>query len=158
MLVRVQGPFPATGEALAPFNIGHFVAGFMRGSHNGPLMPVTMNSPVSFFDGPPVVCALGFCVHKAKFTEPADAFDHPYWDYIRTKVSRKATDIGEQGFAGPAMLPYSELEYGGIVKKMEKLEPRFKVKKETKAKRRNRLFLRNRVLTTLSVAGYRYQL
>jgi fructose 1,6-bisphosphate aldolase/phosphatase len=38
-----------------------------------------------------------------------------------------------QGFAGAAMLPYSELEYGGIVKKMEKLEPRFKVKKEVKA-------------------------
>jgi len=26
------------------------------------------------------------------------------------------------------MLPYSELEYGGIVKKMEKLEPKFKVR------------------------------
>ena len=35
----------------------------------------------------------------------------------------------QQGFSGPAMLPYSELEYGGIVKKMAKLEPRFKAKK-----------------------------
>lgn len=128
MLVRTQGPFPATGEVLAPFNIGHFVAGFMRGSHTGPLMPVKMNSPVSFFDGPPVVCALGFCCHKGKLTEPADAFDHPYWDYIREKVARKATDIREQGFAGAAMLPYSELEYGGIVTKMNKLDPRFKVR------------------------------
>jgi len=50
-LVRVQGAFPATGEILGPFNIGHLVAGFMRGSHNGPLMPVVKNSPVSFFDG-----------------------------------------------------------------------------------------------------------
>lgn len=129
MLVRAQGPFPATGEVLAPFNIGHYVAGFMRGSHNGPLMPVKMNSSVSYFDGPPVVSALGFCVHNGKLTEPADAFDHPYWDYIRAKVSRKATELREQGFSGPAMLPYSELEYGGIVKKMEKLEPKFKVKK-----------------------------
>ncbi len=129
MLVRAQGPFPATGEVLAPFNIGHYVAGFMRGSHNGPLMPVKMNSSVSYFDGPPVVSALGFCVHNGKLTEPADAFDHPYWDYIRTKVSRKATELREQGFSGPAMLPYSELEYGGIVKKMEKLEPKFKVRK-----------------------------
>src|SRR5512137_183850 len=31
MLVRVQGAFPATGEILAPFAIGHFVAGCMRG-------------------------------------------------------------------------------------------------------------------------------
>ena len=128
MLVRVQGPFPATGEALAPFNIGHYVAGFMRGSHTGPLMPVKMNSPVSYFDGPPVVSAQAFSVHKGKLTEPADAFDHPYWDYIRNIVSRKATELRQQGFSGAAMLPYSELEYGGIVKKMEKLEPRFKMK------------------------------
>jgi fructose 1,6-bisphosphate aldolase/phosphatase len=128
MLVRVQGPFPATGEVLAPFNIGHYVAGFMRGSHTGPLMPVKMNSPVSYFDGPPVVSAQAFSVHKGKLTEPADAFDHPYWDYIRNVVSRKSTELRMQGFSGAAMLPYSELEYGGIVKKMEKLEPKFKVK------------------------------
>lgn len=128
MLVRCQGAFPATGEVLAPFKIGHYVAGFMRGSHNGPLMPVKMNSPVSFFDGPPVVSAAAFCVHNGILTEPADAFDHPFWDYIRTKVSRKATELREQGFSGPAMLPYSELEYGGIVEKMEQLEPRFKIR------------------------------
>jgi fructose 1,6-bisphosphate aldolase/phosphatase len=128
MLVRVQGPFPATGEALAPFNIGHYVAGFMRGSHTGPLMPVKMNSSVSYFDGPPVVCALAFCVHEGRLTEPADAFDHPYWDYIRTKVARKATEIRQQGFSGAAMLPYSELEYGGIVQKMQRLEPKFHVR------------------------------
>ena len=39
-LVRVQGLFPATGEVLSPYRIGHYVAGTMRGSHNGPLMPV----------------------------------------------------------------------------------------------------------------------
>ncbi|HUJ70508.1 MAG TPA: fructose-1,6-bisphosphate aldolase/phosphatase [Syntrophorhabdales bacterium] len=128
MLVRCQGPFPATGEALAPYNIGHYVAGFMRGSHTGPLMPVKMNSSVSFFDGPPVVCALGFCVHNGKLTDPADAFDHPYWEYVRANVSRKATEIRQQGFSGMAMLPYSELEYGGIVKKMDALGPKFKVR------------------------------
>jgi len=128
MLVRVQGAFPATGEILAPFNIGHFVAGFMRGSHTGPLMPVKMNSGISYFDGPPVVCCLGFCIRNGKMTEPADAFDHPYWDYVRNKVSQKATDIRAQGFSGAAMLPYSELEYGGIVDKMKKLDGRFKVR------------------------------
>ena len=100
----------------------------MRGSHTGPLMPVKMNSGVSFFDGPPVVCALGFCVHNGKLTAPADAFDHPYWEYVRANVSRKATEIRQQGFSGMAMLPYSELEYGGIVKKMNALGPRFKVR------------------------------
>jgi fructose 1,6-bisphosphate aldolase/phosphatase len=129
MLVRVQGAFPATGEVLGPFNIGHYVAGFMRGSHTGPLMPVRINSPISYFDGPPVVACHAFCVHNGKLTEPADAFDHPYWDWVRNKVSQKATEIRQQGFSGAAMLPYGELEYGGIVEKMGMLEKKFKVKK-----------------------------
>jgi fructose 1,6-bisphosphate aldolase/phosphatase len=128
MLVRVQGSFPATGEVLAPFSICHYVAGFMRGSHTGPLMPVKGNATVSFFDGPPIVSCMAFCVHNGKLTHPADAFDHPFWDHVRDKASRKALEIREQGFSGAAMLPYSELEYGGIVEKMEKLEPKFKVR------------------------------
>jgi len=128
MLVRTQGLFPATGEVLAPFNLGHYVAGFMRGSHVGPLMPVKMNSSVSYFDGPPVVCCLAFCVHAGKLTEPADAFDHPYWDWVRNKISGKVTEIRQQGFSGAAMLPYAELEYGGIVDKMKKLDSRFRVR------------------------------
>ncbi|HDM08693.1 MAG TPA: fructose 1,6-bisphosphatase [Candidatus Omnitrophica bacterium] len=128
MLVRVQGVFPATGEVLSPFTLGHFVAGFMRGSHNGPLMPVVKNSPVSFFDGPPIVSCLAFCVHNGRLTDPADAFDHPYWDWVRNRISGKASEIRAQGFSGAAMLPYSELEYGGIVAKMEKLEKKFKVR------------------------------
>ncbi len=129
MLVRTQGLVPATGEVLAPFNLGHYVAGFMRGSHVGPLMPVKLNSSVSFFDGPPVVCCLAFCVHIGKLTEPADAFDHPYWDWVRNRISGKVTDIRQQGFSGAAMLPYSELEYGGIVDKMKKLDARFVVRR-----------------------------
>ena len=129
MLVRVQGSFPATGEILSPYSIGHYVAGFMRGSHTGPLMPVKINSPVSYFDGPPIVACHAFCVHNGKFTEAADAFDHPFWDYIREKVSRKSVELREQGFSGIAMLNYSELEYGGIVEKMKRLDKQFKVRK-----------------------------
>jgi len=129
MLVRVQGAFPATGEVLSPFTIAPLVAGFMRGSHNGPLMPVKINSSISYFDGPPVVSCLAFCVHEGKLTPPADAFDHPYWDWVRDRVSEKAQEIRRQGFFGAAMLPYSELEYGGIVEIMKKLESKFKVRK-----------------------------
>jgi fructose 1,6-bisphosphate aldolase/phosphatase len=129
MLVRVQKHFPATGEVLAPFSIGHLVGGFMRGSHTGPLMPVKLNSTISYFDGPPVVSCAAFCVHNGKLTEAVDAFDHPYWDFVRDKVSQKAYDIRRQGFSGPAMLPYSELEYGGIVEILNRLEKKFKVRK-----------------------------
>lgn len=128
MLVRVQKDFPSTGEILAPYRIGHYVPGFMRGSHVGPLMPVKKNSSVSFFDGPPVVNCLAFCVKDGKLTEPADAFDQPYWDYVRNKVSRKAEEIRHQGFFGAAMLHYSELEYGGIVESLKKLEKKFKIR------------------------------
>ncbi len=128
MLVRVQGAFPATGEILAPFSIGHYVAGFMRGSHTGPLMPVKRNSTISYFDGPPVVSCAAYCVHEGHLTESADAFDHPFWEYVRQEVSRKALDIRRQGFFGNAMLPFSELEYGGIVEKLSRLDSRFTVR------------------------------
>lgn len=127
-LVRVQGEFPATGEVLSPFQIGPYVAGFMRGSHIGPLMPCQLNSPTSFFDGPPMVTAAAFSVKDGKLTEPADVFDHPFWDHVRSEIAAKAVAIRRQGFFGAAMLPYSELEYGGVVEKLEKLEKRFRLR------------------------------
>jgi fructose 1,6-bisphosphate aldolase/phosphatase len=127
-LVRTQGAFPATGEILAPYHIGPYVAGFMRGSHTGPLMPVKQMCPTSFFDGPPLVSCAAYCVHNGKLTESVDAFDHPFWDHVRDNISKKALEIRKQGFFGNAMLPYSELEYGGIVEKMKKLEGKFKVR------------------------------
>jgi len=127
-LVRVQGEFPATGEVLGPFSIGHYVAGFMRGSHIGPLMPCKLNSTISYFDGPPVITGAAFCVKEGILTEPADVFDHPYWDQARMRIAEKATEIRRQGFIGAAMLPYSELEYGGVVEKLEKLEKKFKLR------------------------------
>ncbi len=130
MLVRAQHSFPATGEILSPYTIGHYVAGFMRGSHVGPLMPVKKNSSISFFDGPPVVNCLAFCVRGGKLTEPADVFDHPYWDYVRSNVSRKAEEIRRQGFSGAAMLSMSELEYTGVTETLKALGKRFIIKKK----------------------------
>ena len=130
MLVRTQKDFPATGEILSPYGIGHYVAGFMRGSHTGPLMPVKKNSSISFFDGPPVVSCLAFCVKNGKLTEPADAFDQPYWDYVRDKVSLKAEEIRKQGFMGAAMLPMSELEYTGVMETLKALDKKFILRKK----------------------------
>lgn len=130
MLVRTQKDFPATGEILSPYSIGPYVAGFMRGSHTGPLMPVKKNSPVSFFDGPPVVSCLGFSAKNGKLTEPADCFDQPYWDWVRNKVSQKAEEIRKQGFYGAAMLPMSELEYTGVMETLKELEKRFVIRKK----------------------------
>lgn len=129
LIARVQGEFPATGELLSPYETCHFVAGFMRGSHTGPLMPVKHNATISFFDGPPIVSAIGFCVHNGKLTESVDLFDHHFWDFVRDKAAHKAINIREQGFFGNAMLGMNELEYGGIKEKLKTLEPKFKIRK-----------------------------
>jgi fructose 1,6-bisphosphate aldolase/phosphatase len=133
MLVRVQMNFPATGEVLAPYAIGHFVGGGMRGSHQMPLMPVTLNTGISYFDGPPVVSCAGFCVHNGKLTEPIDGFAQPFWNTVRDRVSGKAMEMRRQGFIGAAMLPMSELEYTGIAEKLASLDKRFAVRVETPA-------------------------
>jgi len=129
MLVRVQKTFPATGEVLAPYALGPYVAGCMRGSHQMPLMPVGLNSGISYFDGPPVVSCAAFAMHAGKFTEAVDAFGHPFWDTVRENVANKAIDMRRQGFFGAAMLPMSELEYTGIMEKLQKLDKQFKVRK-----------------------------
>lgn len=127
MLVRVQKNFPATGEILAPYSTAHYVGGFMRGSHIGPLMPVKRGTSCSYFDGPPIVSCLGFCVNNGKLTEAVDLFDHPFWDEVRSRAANKAMEIRRQGFSGPAMLSYNELEYGGIKKILERLDKRFEI-------------------------------
>ncbi len=130
MLVRTQMNFPATGEVLAPYQIGHYVAGGMRGSHHQPLMPVGLDSGTSYFDGPPCVSCAAFSMHAGRLTGPIDAFAHPFWQSVRLRISDKAVEMRKQGFFGPAMLPMGELEYTGIMEKLEALEKRFTVRKD----------------------------
>jgi fructose 1,6-bisphosphate aldolase/phosphatase len=125
LLARVQMNFPATGEMLTPYAIGHYVAGGMRGSHNMPLMPVSLNCGTSYFDGPPIVSCAAFAVHDGKLTEPLDAFAHPFWDTVRARIADKAMDMRRQGFFGAAMVPMAELEYTGVVEALERIDGRF---------------------------------
>jgi len=48
-IVRAQSGLPALGEVLEPFAFPHLVSGWMRGSHNGPIMPVPLNFYVLYF-------------------------------------------------------------------------------------------------------------
>jgi fructose 1,6-bisphosphate aldolase/phosphatase len=129
MLVRTQMTFPATGELLAPFQAGHYVAGGMRGSHQMPLMPVKQGATVSYFDGPPVVSCAAFSMRGGKLVGPVDTFDHPFWDHVRARVSEKAIEMRRQGFFGAAMLPWGELEYTGITQLLEALDDKFRVRR-----------------------------
>ncbi len=134
--VRNQGIFPAPEELLMPFTKAHYVGGDSRGSHTMPLMPVPINTAVTGFYCLPIISALGFSMNKkGQFAEfYVDFFDNPAWDAIRLKAQEKALEMRSQGWSGPAMLPYTELEYSGFRDVVESLEKQFKVKKAKHAK------------------------
>lgn len=126
-LVRNQSIFPAPEELLLPFAKAHYVGGDARGSHNMPLMPVPVNTAVTGAYCLPVVSCLGFSLTAdGHFSRQAtDFFDNPAWDTTRRKAQDKAMEIRSQGWSGPAMLPYSELEYSGFRNTVEELLGRF---------------------------------
>jgi fructose 1,6-bisphosphate aldolase/phosphatase len=127
-IVRIQGAFPSAGEVSAPFQIGPYVGGFMRGCHHGPLMPVPLNTKVSYFDGPPMVSCAAFGLRQGRLPPPVDVFDHPLWDHVRTRLSEKALEIRRQGFFGNAMQPFETIHYGGIVNILRDLDERFEIR------------------------------
>lgn len=125
MLVRTHGDFPSTGEVLAPYAIGHAVAGGIHASHPMPLMPVAFATPTSFFDGPPIVSCAAFSVHEGQLTEPVDAFAHPFWDAVRQTVSNKAIEMHRQGFVSTSRRPMAESACAGSAERLKKLDARF---------------------------------
>ncbi len=124
-IVRSQKMFPSTGEILSPWALAHYSLGDNRGSHHVACMPVKQNSIISFFDGPTIVSAAGYCVHEGKLTEPVDLFDQPFWDVIREKAAKKTLDLRAQGFFNPAMGPQDEMEYTGVVENLKRLDAKF---------------------------------
>jgi fructose 1,6-bisphosphate aldolase/phosphatase len=128
-IVRNQGIFPAPEELVSPFAKAHYIGGDARGSHVMPLMPVPMNTPVTGIYCLPIVECLGFSISaEGKFsTHYVDFFDNPAWDLTRLKAQEKAMHMRDQGWSGPAMLPYSELEYSGFRNIVEGLEAQFEI-------------------------------
>jgi len=125
-VVRCQSGLPALGEVLEPFAFPHLVSGWMRGSHNGPLMPVSVkNAKCTRFDGPPRVAALGFQICNATLGEPVDLFDDPAFDYTREKAEYIAEYMRRHGPFEPHRLPLADMEYTTLPDVMKKLEGRF---------------------------------
>jgi len=126
-IVRNQGIFPAPEELISPYVKAHFIGGDARGSHVMPLMPVPINTPVT---GPyclPIVSCIGFSLtREGKFSDSySDFFDNAAWDEVRLRAQAKGIEMRSQGWSGAAMLPYSELEYGGFRDTVEGLLARF---------------------------------
>jgi fructose 1,6-bisphosphate aldolase/phosphatase len=127
MFVRAQHGLPAVGEVLEPFAFPHLVAGWMRGSHNGPLMPVSIkNAKCTRFDGPPRVAALGFQLNEGTLVGPADLFDDPAFDRARSMANEIADYMRRQGPFMPARLGPEEMEYTTLSSVLKKIEGRFK--------------------------------
>ncbi len=131
-IVRTQKQFPSTGEILSPWALAHFTLGDNRGSHHVAVMPVKQGSIISYFDGPAIVSAAGYCVRDGKLTEAVDLFDQPFWDLIRTRASKKTLEMRMQGFHGPSMAGMDELEYTGVIENLKRLEKKFVVRKAKK--------------------------
>ncbi|MHB1506866.1 MAG: fructose-1,6-bisphosphate aldolase/phosphatase [Cuniculiplasma sp.] len=125
-IVRIQSGLPASGEAMEAFTHPYLVSGWMRGSFNGPLMPVGLKySKMSRFDGPPKVAGLGFVYKDKKLTGPVDMFDDPAFDNARTKANDIADYIRRMGPFEPHRLPEEDMEYTTLPRVLEKLSGRF---------------------------------
>lgn len=131
-IVRTQKQFPSTGEILSPWALAHYTLGDNRGSHHVAVMPVKQNSIISYFDGPTIMSAAGYCVHEGKLTEAVDYFDQPFWDVIREKASLKTLEMRAQGFYGPSMAGMDELEYTGVMENLNRLNEKFVVRNHDK--------------------------
>ena len=125
-IVRSQGKFPAVGEILEPFASPNIVEGWMRGSHHGPLMPVSVKgSNCTRFDGPPRVIAAGFQLAQGKLVGPVDMFDDIAFDNARKQALDIADVLRRMGPFEPHRLPLEEMEYTTMPEVMKKLEGRF---------------------------------
>ena len=126
MIVRCQAGLPAVGEVLEAFSFPHLVQGWMRGSHNGPLMPVPFyEANPTRFDGPPRVIAAGFQITNGKLIGPHDMFDDPRFDETRRKANEVAEYMRRHGPFQPHRLPLEEMEYTTLPQVLEKLKDRF---------------------------------
>lgn len=124
--VRAQSGLPALGEVLEGFAFPHLVSGWMRGSHNGPLMPVSeAEATCTRFDGPPRVVALGFQVMQGSLTGPADLFDDPAFDDSRCRAQEITDYMRRHGPFEPHRLPLEDMEYTTLPKVMERVKSRF---------------------------------
>ncbi|MDD5288508.1 MAG: fructose-1,6-bisphosphate aldolase/phosphatase [Dehalococcoidales bacterium] len=126
-IVRCQGEFPAVGEVLEPFASPILVEGWMRGSHMGPLMPVSVpDSTPSRFDGPPRVVALGFQLANGMLVGPRDMFADKAFNLARHHANEMADLMRRHGPFEPHRLPLEEMEYTTMPGVMKKLAKRFK--------------------------------
>jgi len=124
MVVRCQSGLPAVGEVLEPFSFPHLISGWMRGSHYGPMMPVSQaQATPSRFDGPPRVIALGFQVTRGMLVGPRDMFEDPSFNRARDKANEVADYMRRHGPFEPHRLGLKDMEYTTLPQVLDRLLP-----------------------------------
>jgi len=127
MIVRAQSGLPAVGEVLEPFSFPYLVAGWMRGSHHGPFMPVGFDQATpSRFDGPPRVICAGFQLANGRLEGPTDMFKDVSFDLAREKANEISDYMRRHGPFEPHRLSADEMEYTTLPDVLKKLKNRFK--------------------------------
>jgi fructose 1,6-bisphosphate aldolase/phosphatase len=126
-IVRAHSGLPAMGEVLEAFTLPHLVAGWMRGSHVGPLMPVaTKDSRCTRFDGPPRVLGLGFQVCNGNLVGPVDLFEDVAFDITRQRAMEIADYLRRIGPFEPGhRLEETSMEYTTLPRVLDKCAARF---------------------------------
>lgn len=126
-IFRCQTGFPAIGEVMEAFSFPHLVEGWMRGSFNGPLMPVPFyEANPTRFDGPPRVIGAGFQVSNGRLIGPHDMFDDPSFDETRRTANQITDYLRRHGPFQPHRMPQHDMEYTAMPLIMDKIKDRFK--------------------------------
>lgn len=126
MIVRCQSGLPALGEVLEPFAFPHLVAGWMRGSHNGPLMPTSVaDATPARFDGPPRVVGMGFQLAEGCLVGPRDLLGDVSFDRARALALEVADYMRRHGPFEPGRLPMEDMEYTTMPEVAKRLAARW---------------------------------
>lgn len=126
MIVRCQSGLPAVGEVLEPFAQPHIVAGWMRGSHHGPLMPCALGaSQPARFDGPPRVVGMGFQLADGRLVGPRDMLGNNSFDRARAIALELADHLRRMGPFEPGRLSQDEMEYTTLPEVAERMADRW---------------------------------
>jgi fructose 1,6-bisphosphate aldolase/phosphatase len=135
MIVRAQHGLPAVGEILEPFAFPHMVEGWMRGSHNGPLMPVSVHDATpSRFDGPPRVIGLGFQIKNGMLVGPRDMLADVSFNRAREISNEIADYLRQHGPFEPHRLAADSMEYTTLPEVLNKVKERFHSDNKNKKK------------------------
>ncbi len=136
-IVRIQSGLPASGESLEAFSHPYLVSGWMRGSFNGPLMPVGMkDAKMTRFDGPPRVVGLGFVMKDGKLAGPVDMFDDPAFDGARKTAVKVVDYLRRMGPFEPHRVPEEDMEYTTLPRVLEKYKGQFEPIQDAQKKKK----------------------